>query len=103
MQWVERAKKNERLGLVQIAQVPNRNQLLLENCDVLRILVKIVWSSLVAKFYIQMPWPLRRGWIYLIISIEQVATPKARKTAILWWLDVMAASNKLTQVVFCRV
>lgn len=37
LQWVERAKKIEPLGQVQIAQATDRNQLLLENGDVLRI------------------------------------------------------------------
>ena len=37
LQWVERAKKIEPLGQVQIAQAADRNQLLLENGDVLRI------------------------------------------------------------------
>jgi protein involved in polysaccharide export with SLBB domain len=37
LQWVERAKKIEPLGQVQIAQAADRGQLLLENGDVLRI------------------------------------------------------------------
>jgi protein involved in polysaccharide export with SLBB domain len=37
LQWVERAKKIEPLGQVQIAKAADRNQLLLENGDVLRI------------------------------------------------------------------
>lgn len=37
LQWVERAKKIEPLGQVQIAQASDRNRLLLENGDVLRI------------------------------------------------------------------
>ncbi len=37
LQWVERAKKIEPLGQVQIAQAADRNTLLLENGDVLRI------------------------------------------------------------------
>lgn len=37
LQWVERAKKIEPLGQVQIAQAADRAQLLLENGDVLRI------------------------------------------------------------------
>ena len=37
LQWVERAKKIEPLGQVQIAQAADRGQLLLENGDVVRI------------------------------------------------------------------
>ncbi len=40
LQWVERAKQIEPLGQVLIAQNPNRNELLLENGDVLRVPTK---------------------------------------------------------------
>jgi hypothetical protein len=40
LQWVERARKLEPLGQVLIAQSPNRDDLLLENGDVIRVPAK---------------------------------------------------------------
>lgn len=40
LQWVERARKLEPLGQVVIAQAQHRDDLLLENCDIVRVPVK---------------------------------------------------------------